>query len=73
MLQEYRTLTARLALVLIVALASSAIAEQTTQQSAAPPVSELDRLLSQRFPMDGPGAAVIVVKDGRVIPGARVK
>jgi D-alanyl-D-alanine carboxypeptidase len=66
MLKEYRTLTARLA-VLIVALASPAIAVQTTERSAAQLVSELDRLLSPRFPMDGPGAAVIVVKDGRVI------
>jgi hypothetical protein len=28
---------------------------------------------AERFPMDGPGAAVIMVKDGRVIPGARVE
>jgi D-alanyl-D-alanine carboxypeptidase len=67
MFQEYRTLTARLALLLIVALASPAIAEPTTQRSGTPLVSELDRLLSPRFPMDGPGAAVIVVKDGRAI------
>jgi CubicO group peptidase (beta-lactamase class C family) len=30
-------------------------------------VSELDRLLAARFPLDGPGAAVVLVKDGRVI------
>ena len=62
-----RTLTVRLALVLFVAIASSAMAEQALQRPAAQLVSELDRLLSPRFPADGPGAAVVVVKEGRVI------
>jgi D-alanyl-D-alanine carboxypeptidase len=67
MLPKNRTLTAILALVFLGALAFPVIAEQTAQRPAAPLASELDRLLSVRFPADGPGAAVVVVKDGRVI------
>jgi D-alanyl-D-alanine carboxypeptidase len=66
MRQENRTLTG-LALVLFVALASAATGEQTQQRPATQLVSELDRLLSPRFPPDGPGAAIVVVKDSRVI------
>jgi D-alanyl-D-alanine carboxypeptidase len=67
MLQENRALTARLALALLLAFATPTIAGQTPQRPAAQLVSELNGLLSPRFPTDGPGAAVVVVKDGRVI------
>jgi CubicO group peptidase (beta-lactamase class C family) len=67
MLQENRALTTCIALGLLLAFAIPAIAGQTAQRPAAQLVSELDRLLSARFPIDGPGAAVVVVKEGRVI------
>jgi D-alanyl-D-alanine carboxypeptidase len=67
MLLTSRTITARLALILLVALATPAIPKQTTERLSTQLASELDRLLSPRFPVDGPGAAVVVVKDGRVI------
>jgi D-alanyl-D-alanine carboxypeptidase len=66
MLQENRGLTGRLALVLLVAFATPTIAG-AAQSPAAQLVSELNGLLSPRFPVDGPGATVVVVKDGRVI------
>jgi D-alanyl-D-alanine carboxypeptidase len=61
------TLTTGFALILLVAFASASVAEQSPQHPAAQVASELDRLLSPRFPADGPGAAVVLVKDGRVI------
>jgi D-alanyl-D-alanine carboxypeptidase len=67
MLQENRVLTPNLALILLVTFASPAIAGQTAERPAAQLVSELNGLLSPRFPVEGPGAAVVVVKDGHVI------
>lgn len=52
---------------LIVAGASPAVADESNQNRAAEVVADLDRLLSPRFPVDGPGAAVVLVKDGRII------
>jgi len=67
MLPASRTFTGLPALILLVAFASPAVAEPTTQRPAPQVVSELDRLLTARFPLDGPGAAVVLVKGGRVI------
>jgi D-alanyl-D-alanine carboxypeptidase len=67
MLPKNRTFAGILTLVLIGALASPAFPEQKTQRPAAQLASELDSLLSPRFPADGPGAAVVVVMEGRVI------
>jgi D-alanyl-D-alanine carboxypeptidase len=67
MLRENRALDGRLALILLIALATPVIGDPTPQRPAASLVSQLDGVLSPRFPADGPGAAVIVVKDGRVI------
>jgi len=67
MLPTSRTFAGLPALILLIAFASPAVAEPTTQHPAAQVVSELDRLLAARFPLDGPGAAVVLVKDGRVI------
>ncbi len=67
MLPKNRTFTAFFALVLLGGFAFPAFPEQTTQRPAAQLASELDRLLSARFSVDGPGAAVVVVKEGHVI------
>jgi D-alanyl-D-alanine carboxypeptidase len=67
MLQENRALTACLALVSLVAFTTPTVAGQTARHPAAQLVSELNGLLSPRFPADGPGATVVVVKDGHVI------
>ena len=67
MLSKNLTFTAFFALILLDGFAFPAFPQQTTQRPAAQLASELDRLLSARFSVDGPGAAVVVVKEGHVI------
>jgi len=62
-----RTAARSLALVLLSSLASGYAAAQ--ESGAVDPAvrSRVDRLLSSAFPQDGPGAAVIAVREGSVV------